>query len=211
MRIGIIGAGNIGSTLAYLLGRTGNEVAIANSRGPDTLRELEKDLGDQVQATTVTEAAKFGDVVVVAIPFGRYRDLPATELSGKTVVDAGNYYPERDGHIADLDDGGITSSELVQRHLAGAHVVKAFNAMRAGHLRDFGHEGGANQRYGIPVSGDDAKAKQAVFELIEQLGFEPVDAGHLAEGGRKHQPGTEVYLADLWANDLRARIGVEPA
>src|SRR3954452_8905055 len=211
MRIGIIGAGSVGATLARLLVQTDNDVAIANSRDPETLGELEKELGEHARAVTAAEAAEFGDVVVVAVPFGRYRELPATELNGKTVVDAGNYYPERDGHVAELDDGRITSSELVQQYLRGANVVKAFNAMRADHLREFGHEGGANQRYGIPVSGDDPAAKRQVFELIEQLGFEPVDAGGLADGGRKHQPGTDVYLADLPAGDLRARIGVEPA
>jgi 8-hydroxy-5-deazaflavin:NADPH oxidoreductase len=211
MRIGIIGAGNVGATLADLFARAGHEVAIANSRGPETLEGLVKELGDQVRAVTAEEAAEFGDVVVVAVPFGRYRDLPADALRGTIVIDAGNYYPQRDGHIAELDDDRTTSSELVQQQLPGARVVKAFNAMQAGHLRDFGREGGAAQRYGIPVSGDDADAKRQVFELIEQLGFEPVDAGGLAEGGRKHQPGTEVYTADLSAGDLRDRIGVEPA
>ena len=207
MRIGIIGAGKIGSTLARLFIDAGHDVAIANSRGPDTLGDLERELGDHGRAATADEAARDGDIVVVAIPFGHYRDLPPEALAGKTVIDTGNYYPQRDGHIAALDDGRTTSSELVQQHLAGAHVIKAFNAMRFDHLREYGHEGGAARRYGIPVAGDDAAAKRQVFDLIEQIGFEPVDAGSLADG-RKFQPGTDVYTADLWAEDLHARIGV---
>jgi predicted dinucleotide-binding enzyme len=210
MRIGIIGAGKIGSTLAHLFVDAGHDVAVANSRGPDTLRDLEQELGDHGHAVTVEEVARYGDVIVVAVPFGHYRDLPTDDLDGKTVIDAGNYYPERDGHVAELDAGRTTSSELAQQHLDGARVVKAFNAMRFDHLREYGHEGGAGHRYGIPVAGDDAAAKKQVFDLIEQLGYEPVDAGHLADG-RKFQPRTAVYTADLGAEDLRARIGVEPA
>jgi predicted dinucleotide-binding enzyme len=211
MRIGIIGAGNVGSTLARLFVRAGHDVAVANSRGSGTLRDLENEIGEHGHAVTAAEAARDGDVVVLAVPFGRYRELPTNGLAGKTVIDACNYSPQRDGHIAQLDNGSTSSSELVQQHLTDAHVVKAFNAMRADHLREYGHKGGPNERYGIPVSGDDSAAKRQVFDLIEQLGFEPVDAGGLAEGGRKHQPGTDVYTADLWAEDLRARIGVEPA
>jgi predicted dinucleotide-binding enzyme len=210
MRIGIIGAGRIGSTLARLFVGAGHDVAIANSRGPDTLRDLEKELGEHGHAVVVDEAAQYGDVVVVTIPLGHYRDLPADELAGKTVIDTCNYYPQRDGHIAALDDDQTTSSELIQQHLRGANVVKAFNAMRFDHLREYGHEGGANRRYGIPVAGDDPAAKQEVFDLVEQIGFEPVDAGRLADS-RTFEPGTDVYTADLWADDLRARIGVQPA
>jgi predicted dinucleotide-binding enzyme len=207
MRIGIIGAGKIGSTLAHLFVDVGHDVAIANSRGPDTLADLVEELGDRGQAVTTDEAARFGDVVVVTVPLKAYRELPADGLAGKTVIDTCNYSPERDGHIAALDDGSTTSSELIQQHLHGAHVIKAFNAMRFDHLREYGHEGGANRRYGIPIAGDDQGAKKQVFDLVEQIGFEPVDAGHLADG-RKFQPRTAVYTADLWAEDLRARIGI---
>jgi len=207
MRIGIIGAGKIGSTLAHLFTDAGHEIAIANSRGPDTLRDLEKELGDHGHAVTVEEAARFGDVAVVTVPLKAYRELPADGLASKTVIDSCNYYPDRDGHIAALDDDSTTSSELIQQHLAGAHVIKAFNAMRFDHLRDYGHEGGANQRYGIPVAGDDPAAKKQVFDLIEQIGFEPVDAGGLADS-RSFQPGTDVYTADLPAAELRNRIGI---
>jgi predicted dinucleotide-binding enzyme len=208
MQIGIIGAGKIGSTLAKLFADAGHDVGVANSRGPDTLGDLED---DRVHADTAEKVAGRSDVVVLAVPFGRFEELPDEQLAGKIVIDATNYYPDRDGHLADLDNGATTSSELIQAHLSEARVVKAFNAMRSDHLREFGHEGGANTRYGIPVSGDDADAKRQVFDLIEQIGYEPVDAGSLADGGRKHQPRTAVYTADLDARELRDRIGVEPA
>jgi hypothetical protein len=210
MRIGIIGAGDLGATLARLLVDVGHEVAIANSRDPETLSDLEEDLGDNGHAVAIDEAARFGDIVVAAIPFGRYRNLPADELAGKTVIDTSNYRRLRDGSVPELDDQrNTTSSELVQHHLGSAHVVKAFNAMSWDHLRAYGNQSESDHRYGIPVSGDNADAKRQVSDLIEQLGFEPVDAGSLAEGGRKHQPGADVYAADLWAEDLRALIGTD--
>jgi predicted dinucleotide-binding enzyme len=210
MQIGIIGAGKIGSTVANLFTDAGHDVAIANSRGPDTLRDLEKELGEHGHAVTISEAARYGDVVLVTIPLGRYRDLPADDLPGKIVIDTCNYYPDRDGHIAALDEDSTTSSELIQQHLSGAHVIKAFNAMRFDHLREYGREGGADRRYGMPVAGDDPAAKKQVFDLIEQIGYESVDAGTLADS-RKFQPGTDLYTADLPAEDLRTRIGVQPA
>jgi predicted dinucleotide-binding enzyme len=208
MHIGIIGAGHVGSTLARSFVVAGHDVAVANSRGPDTLHNLENDLGKHAHAMSAREAADYGDMVVLAVPFGHYRELPADALAGKTIIDVENYLPDRDGHITALDENWTTSSELVQEHLRGAHVVKAFNAMRWDHLRDFGHAAGSLERYGIPISGDDAAAKREVCDIIEQMGFEPVNAGSLAEGGRKHQPGSDVYAADLEAEDMRARIGV---
>ncbi|MCU7725154.1 NADPH-dependent F420 reductase [Actinoplanes sp. KI2] len=210
MHIGIIGAGHVGSTLARSFVTAGHDVAVANSRAPETLHDLETTLGRHAHAMTAQEAAAYGDMVVLAVPFGHYRELPAAELAGKTIIDAENYLPERDGHIAALDDDWTTSSELVQEFLPGARVVKAFNAMRWDHLRDYGHEAGSLERYGIPISGDDAAAKREVCDIIEQMGYEPVNAGSLAQGGRKHQPGSDVYAADLTADDLRARIGVVP-
>jgi predicted dinucleotide-binding enzyme len=210
MHIGIIGAGQVGSTLARSFVLAGHDVAVANSRAPETLHDLEITLGRHAHAMTAREAAEYGDIVVLAVPFGHYRELPADELAGKTIIDVENYLPDRDGHLTALDEDRTTSSELVQEYLRGAHVVKAFNAMRWDHLRDFGHEAGSLERYGIPISGDDAAAKREVCDIIEQMGFEPVNAGSLAEGGRKHQPGSDVYAADLPAEDMRARIGVVP-
>lgn len=208
MRIGIIGTGRIGGTLARHFLDAGHTVALANSRGPQTLRDLVAVLGERAQAATAEQVARFGDVVVVSIPFGHYTDLPADALAGKVVVDTGNYYPDRDGHRADLDEGRTTSSELVQQHLAGARVIKAFNAIRFDDLRDQADRGGVPGRRAIPVSGDDAEAKRIVMGLISQIGFDPVDAGGLADGGRRHQPGTPVYTTDLDADQLRDRLGL---
>jgi predicted dinucleotide-binding enzyme len=143
---------------------------------------------------------------VVSVPFGRYRELPTAGVDGKVVVDTNNYYPGRDGHFETLDSDQTTSSELLQQHLAGARVVKAFNAITWGHLRDLGRPPGDPERIGIPISGDDADAKRTVAKLIDQIGFDPVDAGTLADGGRKHQPGGPAYTAGLPTAELRARL-----
>lgn len=207
MRIGIIGAGDVGSTLAQHFIEAGNDVAIANSRDPDTLDPLIDRLNGvatvrRAQAATAADAASFGDVVVLAVPFGAYAQIPAAECVGKTIIDATNYYPQRDGHIAEIDDGSVTSSEMIADRLRGAHVVKAFNAMTAEHLRDYARHGGTMDRYGIPVSGDDNDAKRTVLDLVNDSGFDPVDAGPLATGGRKHQPGSTAYLADVGGRKL---------
>ena len=206
MRIGIIGAGHIGGTLAQLFVRVGHQLAIGNSRGPDTLEALVAELGERAQATTAADAARFGDLVVVSVPFGRYRELVPDGFAGKVVIDTNNYYPQRDGHFEELDNDRTTSSELLQQHLPGARVVKAFNAIYWEHLRDHGRPAGDPARTGIPISGDDEHAKRTVAELIDQIGFDAVDAGTLAEGGRKHQPGSPAYAADLPTGELRARL-----
>jgi 8-hydroxy-5-deazaflavin:NADPH oxidoreductase len=206
MRIAVIGAGHVGGTLARHFAAAEHEVAVANSRGPQTLRSLVAELGDSAHAATAEEAVDFGEVLVVSIPFGRHAQVPTAGTAGKTVIDTTNYFPERDGHYRQLDNDSTTSSEMLQAHLSGAHVVKAFNAMRWDHLRDYGRTGGAMTRYGIPVSGDNSAAKLVVLDLVDEIGFEPVDAGDLAHGGRKHQPGTPVFIADLTANELRARL-----
>lgn len=206
MRIGIIGAGNIGSTLAKHFVRAGHEVAISNSRGPETLVDVVAGLGGEAQALTAENAAEFGEVVVVSVPFGRYRELPTDGVAGKVVIDTNNYYPGRDGHFDDLDGDRITSSELLQAHLSDARVVKAFNAINWERLRDLGRVSGDPGRTGIPISGDDEGAKRIVADLIDQIGFDAVDAGTLAEGGRRHQPGSPVYGADLRTGELRAQL-----
>ncbi len=206
MKIGIIGVGHIGGTLARLFVGVDHQLAIANSSGPDTLEELVAELGERAQATTAAEAARFGDLVVVSVPFGRYRELVPDGFGGKVVIDTNNYYPQRDGHFEELDSDRTTSSELLQLHLRDAHVVKAFNAIYWEHLRDFGRPAGDPARIGIPISGDDEHAKRTVAQLIDQIGFDAVDAGRLAEGGRKHQPGSPVYAADLPTGELRASL-----
>lgn len=206
MRIGIIGAGHIGGTLARLFVGAGHEVAVSNSRGPETLAGLIEELGGRVQATTGADATRFGDLVVVSVPFGRYRELPTEAVSGKVVIDTNNYYPQRDGHFEELDSDRTTSSELLQAHLPDARVVKAFNAIQWMRLRDDGRPAGDPERLGIPISGDDAEAKRTVAALIDQIGFDPVDAGTLAEGGRKHQPEAPAYTQGLPTAELRARL-----
>ena len=206
MKIGIVGAGNIGGTLAGHFTRAGHEVAVANSRGPETLQDLVAELGERARAVTPPEAVAFGEIVVVSVPFGRFRELPAEGAEGKVVIDTNNYYPQRDGHFEELDSDGTTSSELLQAHMKGARVVKAFNAIYWGRLRDLGRSSGDPERVGIPISGDDEEAKRVVAGLIDQIGFEAVDAGSLAEGGRKHEPGTSVYTADLRASELRKQL-----
>ncbi|GAA2883343.1 NAD(P)-binding domain-containing protein [Streptosporangium fragile] len=208
MKIGLIGAGHIGGTLARLLSRAGHEVVVSNSRGPDTLRKLERELGGGAKAVTAEEAAAFGDVVVVSVPLGRYREVPTSVRDGATVIDTNNYYPQRDGAFPELDADRTTSSELLQAHLPQAHVVKAFNAIYWERLLNDGRAPGAADRLAIPISGDDERAKRVVAELIDQIGFDPVDVGGLADGGRRHQPGTPVYGADLTAAVVRERLGL---
>jgi predicted dinucleotide-binding enzyme len=206
MRIGVVGAGHIGGTLAALFVRAGHEVAVANSRGPETLAELVASIGPGADAHTAADAMRFGEAVVVSIPLFRYPELPADGVAGKVVMDTNNYYPSRDGHIAALDDDVTTSSELLAAHLRGARVVKAFNAIYWQRLRDEGRPAGDPQRLGIPISGDDPQAKALVARLIDEIGFDAVDAGTLAEGGRRHQVGAAVYGADLTGAELRAAL-----
>jgi predicted dinucleotide-binding enzyme len=207
MRIGIIGAGHIGGTLAKLFVDAGHEVGVANSRGPETLANLVDQLGGGAQAMTPAEAARFGEVVVVSVPFGRYRELPTEDVAGKVVIDTNNYYPQRDGQFEAIDSDATTSSELLQEHLSGARVVKAFNAIVWTRLRDDGRPAGESGRIGIPISGDDDEAKRTVAELIDEIGFDAVDAGTLAEGGRKHQTGARAYTEGLPTAELRERLG----
>ena len=206
MRIGIIGSGKIGGTLARRFVDAEHEVALSNSRGPETLAALVDELGPRARALSAAEAERFGDLVVVSVPLGRYRELPTASVAGKVVIDTNNYYPQRDGHFEELDSDKTTSSELLQAHLAGARVVKAFNAILWSRLRDDGRPPGDPERLGIPISGDDEQAKQTVAQLIDEIGFDPVDAGTLAEGGRKHQPGTPAYTDGLETKELQARL-----
>jgi len=210
MKIGIVGAGYIGATAARLFVRAGHEVAVSNSRGGEGLSPLIRELGDGARAVSVEEAARFGEVVLVAVPFGRYADLPAAAFDGKTVIDAGNYYPDRDGHVPELDAGETTSSELVAGHLRGARVVKAFNTIYYVHLAEQGDTGlPLEERRAIFIAGDDLEAKATVARLIHEIGFAAVDTGTLREGGRRQQPGTPVYNLTVSARDARAMLRAE--
>lgn len=201
MKIGIIGAGKIGSTAARLFAEAGHEVALSNSRGPETLAPLVEEIGPKARAVTAEEAADFGDAVLEAIPFKDYASLPAEHLAGKIVVDASNYYEGRDGP---MDFGGLTSSELVARHLAGSRLVKAFNTMYYETLAAEGRPGAPlDERLVLFVAGDDEEAKAAVSRLIEEAGFSPVDTGLLKEGGRRQQPGSPIYNRPMTRDEAR--------
>ncbi len=190
MNIGVIGSGDIGATAVKLFAAAGHRVAISNSRGPETLEGLVEEIGPGVRAATVDEAAEFGEVVMEAIPFGRYESLPAGRLSGKIFITASNYYPGRDGGV---EHGGLASSELIQNHLPGARVVKAFNTIYFGRLRDNGRpDAPVEERETIFVSGDDEETKGIVSGLIEEIGFAPVDVGTLAQSARQ-EPGSPIY------------------
>ncbi len=205
MRIGLIGSGRIGGTLARLAVAGGHEVVLSNSRGPDTLADLVSGLGPLAKAGTAPEAAASGDLVVVTIPVKSYRSVPVEPLAGKPVVDTGNYYPDRDGKLPEIDDGSTTSSELLAQHLVGASVVKAFNTIYFQHLATQSLPAGTADRRALPIAGDDPAAKVLVAGLIDSFGFDVVDAGALAEG-RRFQPGTAAYNIRLTADELRSAL-----
>jgi len=206
MKIGIIGAGQIGGTLIRRLTKLGHEMFVANSRGPASLADLAKETG--AKPVSVLEAARAGEVVVVTIPEAKIRDLPrdlfAGVPDGVVVIDTGNYYPrERDGRIGEIE-AGMTESRWVGDQL-GRPVVKAFNNIYAQHLLERGRPSGSRGRIALPVAGDDNHAKETVIRLVDQLGFDAVDAGGLDESWRQ-QPGTPVYATDFDAEGVRRTL-----
>jgi predicted dinucleotide-binding enzyme len=190
--LGLIGSGMIGSTLARLAVDAGYQVVLSNSRGPETLADLAAELGPLARTATATEAAGAGDLVVVTVPVKACYDVPAAPLAGKVVMDTGNYYPERDGQLEELDSGALTSSELLAQLLPGADVVKVFNNIFYQHLLNLARPAGAADRSYLPIAGDSAAAKAAVTEFLDSIGYGAVDAGTLADGWRQ-QPGTPAY------------------
>jgi 8-hydroxy-5-deazaflavin:NADPH oxidoreductase len=200
--IGIIGAGHIGSQVARLAIASGHDAVISNSRGPETLSALVAELGPRARAATPVEAARAGDLVVVSVPLKNYRDVPAEPLAGKIVIDTNNYYPERDGHIPELDNESTTTAELLQAHLGRAKVVKAFNHIYAAELTTHGQPSGSPNRRALVIAGDDAGAKATVIRLLDQFGFDTVDAGPLKEGWRI-QRDTPGYGPRRTADELR--------
>jgi hypothetical protein len=206
MKIGIIGAGQIGGTLTRRLRRLGHEIYVANSRGPKTLAEVGAETG--ATPVTVREAARSGELVVVTIPQKNIPSLPAGLFKGAPrgliVVDTGNYYPrQRDGRIEPIESG-MTESRWVEQQL-GHPVVKAFNNIYARHLLELGRPAGTLGRIALPVAGDDGAAKVVVLRLIDELGFDGIDAGGLDESWRQ-QPGTPVYCTDLDAEGVRRAL-----
>lgn len=203
--IGFIGSGNIGSQLARLAVARDYPVIMSNSRGPATLQDLVDELGDGAGAGTTQDAASKGDIVVVTIPLKNLDSVPAQPLAGKLVIDTCNYYPQRDGQIPELDDETTTTSELVQNHLPGSSVVKVFNNIEFSQLTTDGSPAGTPGRRALPIAGDDSDAKQAVIELLDEFGFDAVDAGSLAEGWR-FQRDTAAYGAVLDADGMREAL-----
>ncbi|MEZ2132246.1 MULTISPECIES: NADPH-dependent F420 reductase [unclassified Sinorhizobium] len=204
MKIGIIGAGNIGATLARKLAAGGHEVKLANSKGPDTIRELACDAG--ATAVSKDEAVQNVEVVILSIPFASYQDLAnlfSDVPDDVVVIDTSNYYPFRDGVITEVDGGkpeSVWASEQI-----GRSVTKAWNAVLAVTLAERGQPKGQSGRIAIPVAGDDGKAKATAMQLVEVTGFEPVDSGDLNDSWRQ-QPGTPAYCTELTALELKSAL-----
>ena len=206
MNIGIIGSGGMGICLASKFVTLGHTVSIANSRGPASLKQLTEDIG--AEAATVEEATKNKKVIIVSIPQKNVQDLPKNLFKhlpeDVVVIDTGNYYPTlRDGAIPALDQSGIDSL-WVQEQL-GIPVVKVFNSILAESIRDLGRPKGEKNRIALAVSGDDAKAREVVFELVEELGFDPFDVGNIAQSW-KQQPGSSIYCRDINLEELKKRV-----
>ena len=205
MKIGIIGAGQIGGTLTRRFAAMGHDVSVANSRGPETLADLARETG--AKTVTSRDAARGGALVIVTIPEGKIPNLPKDLFAGVpddvVVVDTGNYYPQRDGRIAGIEEGMI-ESRWVETQL-GRSVVKAFNNINFRYLLECGRPKGTPGRIALPVAGDDQRAKQVVMRLVDELGFDPVDAGGLDDSWRQ-QPGTPVYDIDRDAAGVRRAL-----
>lgn len=197
--LGIIGSGNIGTAVARLAVAASIDVVVANSRGPESLGDLVAGLGPHASAGTTEQAARAGDAVLLSIPLQALHAVPAALLAGRIVLDTSNYYPSRDGRVAALDAGELTTSELVQRHFATGRVVKSFNNILAHHIPELARPSGATDRTALPLAGNDDAAKTAAATLLDQLGFDTVDAGPLAESWRFEPESagyTRLYLAD---------------
>ncbi|TKV56395.1 NADP oxidoreductase [Nakamurella flava] len=206
--VGIIGAGNIGSALARGFAARGYQVVISNSRGPETLTELVDDLGDGARAATATEAAEAGDFVVVTVPLKAYQDVPVEPLAGKIVLDTNNYYWERDGRIADLEDKRTTTSQMLQEHLPQSRIAKAFNHIMAADILADGTPAGTPDRRALATAGDDADAVALVTRVYDEFGYDTVNIGPLADSWRveRDQPAYVVRQNrdELTANLARA-------
>lgn len=203
--LGLIGAGNIGSTLAKLAIAAGYDVVLSNSRGPETLADLVAQLGPKARAATPAEAAAAGDLVVVTIPLKHYKSVPVEPLVGKIVIDTNNYYPARDHRIPELDAEKTTTSELLQAHLPRSKVVKAFNHIWSEHLKAQGKPAGSKNRRALAIAGDDAQAKKRVADFIDAIGYDVVDVGPLSEGWR-FQRDLPAYNIDLDVDGMKAAL-----
>jgi predicted dinucleotide-binding enzyme len=200
--IGIIGTGHIGGQVARLAVRSGYNVVLSNSRGPEHLKDLVSELGPRAQAASAPEAGALGDVVLLSVPLRALRDIPVEPLAGKVVIDTCNYYPERDGAIPELDGEALTTSELVAKHLLHSQVVKAFNHIYAAELTTHGQPAGTPNRRALAIAGDNPRANAMVAALIDQFGFDVVDLGPLKESWRI-QRDTPGYGPRRNAEELR--------
>jgi predicted dinucleotide-binding enzyme len=208
MKIGIIGSGEMGRCLASKFVALGHAVSIANSRGPASLKQLSSDIGGE--AVTVEEATNNKDVIIVSIPQKNIPELPKNLFRNlpkhTAVIDTGNYYPTlRDGNIPALDQRGIDSL-WVQAQL-GFPIVKVFNSILATSIQDFARPKREKERIAIAISGDDTRAKEVVFTLVDELGFDPFDVGNIAQSW-KQQPGSPVYCRDINITELKKRVDV---
>jgi 8-hydroxy-5-deazaflavin:NADPH oxidoreductase len=205
--IGFIGSGMISSQLARLAIAAGFDVSLSNSRGPETLADLVAELGDHAHAATPVDVARESDLVVASIPFVAYSKLPADALAGKVVIDTMNFYPERDGEMAEVTTDTVATSELVQRHLDRSQVVRALNNLDWVRLFKRARPAGASDRSAVPIAGDDVDAKAAVARFIEAIGYDVVDMGPLAESWRS-QPTAPVYVRP-YIGDIPADLTTE--
>ena len=203
--IGLIGAGNIGSNLAKALVTHGYDVVISNSRGPETLADLVAQLGPKARAATASEAAEAAEIVVVTIPLREIDKVPAEPLAGKIVIDTSNYYPQRDGQIAALDDETTTVSEMVQAHLSGSKVVKGFNHIGAAQIPADGLPSGTPHRRALALFSNYPDAAATVAEIVDAIGYDPLVITPLSEGWRI-QRDTPGYGPNMTAEALRAAL-----
>ncbi|PTT18200.1 MULTISPECIES: NADPH-dependent F420 reductase [Microbacterium] len=203
--VGIIGAGNIGSALAKGFAQNGYDVVIANSRGPETLSDLVAEVGSRARAATAQEAAEAGEIVVVTVPLKAIDDLPVAPLAGKTVLDTNNYYFERDGRIAELDEKKTTTSEMLQQRLPDSVVVKAFNHIPAADILTDGAPAGSENRRALATSADTDEAVALVTRIYDEFGFDTVNVGPLSESWRveRDQPA---YVVRQNADELTQNL-----
>jgi 8-hydroxy-5-deazaflavin:NADPH oxidoreductase len=198
--VGLIGSGRIGSTVAKLAIAAGHNAVLSNSRGPETLRDLVAELGPEARAATIADAAAAGDIAVISIPVKAYPDMLVEQLADKVVMDTGNYYPQRDGQIPELDSGSLTTSEYLARQLPRSEIIKVFNNIFFKHLASLARSAEAPDRSYLPIAGDSSAAKAEVTEFLDSIGYGVIDVGPLAEGWRQ-EPGTPVYGAPYGSFD----------
>lgn len=207
MKIGIIGSGNIGGVLARKLRILNYTVLLTNSRGPQSLKEFADETG--IIPANLTELVKQSDLIIITIPQKSIPALPAglfKDLKDKILIETGNYYPDlRDGRLAGFSEFTI-DSEWVEQKL-GHPVIKVFNSIFAMSLQDKGLAKGSSGRIGLPVAGDDAHAKKVVMQLVDELGFDPVDAGAIKDSWKQH-PGSPIYCADLSSAEIIEKMSV---